>query len=489
MESFSFTDPKVLQTLIHAKQRGTEFMGSATSDFQSHPYLSDSAGKSLPRSDWEMQVHRLARNKSSKILGKQNISEFPQFFKKKELYIKRCAEIGENMFRLSFDFGRLCPKPGEFDSELMKEYIGILASIRDKGLEPMLTLYHWPSPTHLLKVDEDEKITAGAWEHADVLHHFRFYIKNVLHFLANKDFVGQVLREAGFNKEKREKLLEEGLVRYFVSINEPINLLLPTYVLGIFPPFKKFRFDLIRKITLKVVEAHDIAITEVRNSRLPTTRGKLKIGAAHNWTFFDGLFGSFAHYLVNSRLARKFEQGKKEADFVGLHYYFRMKLSPFGRGKKIYGDNPYFGDIHPPGIFKVLKEMGAEYPGKDIFITEFGFSDNHGLRRPYWILETVRHVIEAMEHQIPVKGMLLWTLVNNFEWNLGLHQKFGLFDENELDKPLKPSSEENIKSWEAWRAAVKAVTKPNKENLLELQRSYERARHQFKTATSIKSRQ
>ena len=140
MENFSFIDPKVLETLIAAKRRGTEFMGSATSDFQSYPYLAGETGGAGPRSDWEMQVHRLVRNKSSKILGEQDISEFPNFFEKKESYIKRCAELGENMFRLSFDFGRLCHKPGEFDVALMAEYISILATIRDRRLEPMLTL-------------------------------------------------------------------------------------------------------------------------------------------------------------------------------------------------------------------------------------------------------------------------------------------------------------------------------------------------------------
>jgi beta-glucosidase len=368
----------------------------------------------------------------------------------------------------------------------MREYIGILASIRDKGLEPMLTLYHWPTPAHLLKIDTNDNITAGAWEHIDVLTHFRFYMKNVVKYLSDKDFIREVLQKNGFSKEKQDKLVEEGLVRYFISINEPINLLLPTYVLGLFPPFKKFRFDLIKKVMNKVVEAHDIAIDEIRNSHLPAGRGPLKIGAAHNWTFFEGLFSGFSHSLINSKLARKFEEGKNETDFVGLHYYFRMKLSPFNRSRKVYGDNPYFGDVHPPGILKVLKEMNKEYPGKDIFITEFGFSDSHGLRRPFWILETMRHVIEALEQDIPVKGMLLWTLVNNFEWNLGVHQKFGLFDEGELDNPLVPSEGEGVKSWEAWQAGVNAFLNPSKDSLSRLQSVYERARHQFHTVTSKK---
>ena len=150
-----------------------------------------------------------------------------------------------------------------------------------------------------------------------------------------------------------------------------------------------------------------------------------------------------------------------------------------GGRHKIYGDNPYFGDMHPPGIFHILKEINSEYPQKDIFITEFGFSDSTGERRPYWILETVRHVIEAMEHGIPVKGMLLWTLVNNFEWNLGLSQKFGLFDEHELQKPLHPSPAGSIKGWEAWKSAVLAITDPNHENLQKLQAAYITAQNQF----------
>ncbi len=481
MAEFSFTDPKVLETLLAARRRGTEFMGSATSDFQSHPRLHRNRRETRAVSDWEREVARAVGGKTSKILGPQSPDEFPRFFDKKELYIRRSADLGENMFRLSFDFGKLCPAPGVFNKRLMEEYVQILALIRDRGEEPMITLYHWPTPAHLLVTDKEDRILAGAWEHHDVLHHFRFYIKSIIGFLSDNHKVNAALTSAGFNKEKREKFLGDGLVRYFISINEPINLLLPTYLLGIFPPFKKGRIDLVRGVLSKLIEAHDAAVSEIKESKLASVRGKIQVGAAHNWTFFDGLFGKVAHAIVNTKLARKFEREARETDFVGLHYYFRMKLALFGKGGRFYSDNPYFGDIHPPGIEKVLKEMHAEYPHKNIFITEFGFSDRGGKRRPYWILETVRHVIAALEHEIPMKGMLLWTLVNNFEWNLGMDQKFGLFGENELAVPLVPTplGAGTIKSWEAWQAAVRAVTQPTPRHLRELQLCYETAKAQF----------
>jgi len=478
-KDFDFSAPEVLETLKRAKENGTEFIGTATSDFQSHPYFKDEQGNPQISSDWEFEVHKVIKNEPSNIIGYQNVSAFPQLFTNKELYIKRSAELGDNMFRLSFDFGRLCPKPGQFNVTLMQEYVGMLALIRDQGMEPMVTLYHWPTPMHLLKIDRHDNIIAGAWEHQDSIHHFRFYVERIISFLSDKDKLREALNKAGFSQDKQDKLIGDGLVRYFVSVNEPINLLLPTYILGLFPPFRKGRLDLIPKVLANIVGAHDIAIDTIKTSRLETIRGLPKVGAAHSWPYFEGLLSSVAHSFINSHLAKMFEQVHKYTDFIGLNYYFRMKLSLFGKNNRIYGDNPYFGDIHPPGIYHMLKEMSADYPGKEIFITEFGFSDNNDIRRPYWIMETVRHVIEALQHNIPVKGMLLWTLVNNFEWNLGVNQKFGLFSEGDLTERLTPSNGEVIRSWEAWQTTVVAITQASENNLLKLQHAYLKAKHQF----------
>lgn len=469
---FNFSSEKVRKTLESAVRRGTEFVGTATSDFQSHPHRYDGNGNRKISSDWEREAARMAEKQH------HDPSEFPRFFEKKELYIRRSAELGQNMFRLSFDFGRLCPAPGVFDEASMAEYVELLALIRASGQEPMVTLYHWPTPTHLLEIDKNEKILAGAWEHRDVVRHFHFYVKCVVDFLSNKDVLNAILEKAGHSVEMRERLLAEGLVRYFVSVNEPINLLLPTYVLGLFPPFKRGRFDLLNKVLSKVVEAHDVTIAELK-SHLMVPRGGVKVGVAHNWVFFKGLLGKIPHFLANVHVARKFERDGKDTDFIGLQYYFRTDLSIVKREKKIYGDNPYFGDIHPPGIFQVLRSMHTEYPHKDIFITEFGFSEKTDARRPFWILETFRHVIEAMERGIPVKGMLLWTLVDNFEWNLGLGQKFGLFNERELDRPLAHSEGNTVRSWEVWQAVAHVLRNPSVENLTLLSAYYERAWHQF----------
>lgn len=479
-KKFDFTADEVLETL-RSKNNESIKIGTAMSDFQQEPFVYDDKGEPIILSDWELNVYNKVKGGQTSIKSEQNPENFPKFLPNKKLYIERSQEINQNMFRFSLDFARLCPKEGEFNSELMAEYVRTLGLIRAHGQEPMLAVYHWPMPKYLLKLDNDGDVKSGAWENPDVAKHFRFYVENVVKFLADETKVKNALSAEGFDKNFQDKFVSEGLVRYFLSINEPINIILPTYMVGIFPPFKHGRADLIKKVLEKLVEAHDIARDQIKENIASTEKGEAQVGIGHNWTYFDGALGKISHYLANKKLTEAFERGGKHTDFLGLQYYFRFTMPQLSRSGRTYGDNPYFGDIYPQGIYENLKKMNAEYPNKEIFITEFGFSDKDDKRRPYWILETVRYVIEALKQGIPIKGMLLWSLVNNFEWDMGMEQKFGIFDESELKKPLNSlsSNKGGVRGWESWRAVAKAIANPSIESLKELQNYYEVAKQQF----------
>jgi len=68
---------------------------------------------------------------------------------------------------------------------------------------------------------------------------------------------------------------------------------------------------------------------------------------------------------------------------------------------------------------------------KPIYITENGIEDSQDTLRPGYIIEHLKKVWKATNYLIPIKGYFYWTLVDNFEWERGWTQRFGLWG---LDK-------------------------------------------------------
>jgi beta-glucosidase len=478
---FSFTAPETLPVLLAAqKGRRLSYIGSATSHFQAEPLLYDTQGSPLVLSDWEYEVTRRLKGQPSGI-PHADVTNLPRFLANKTQYLHRSAALSENMFRFSLDFGRLCPKAGEFNYPLMAEYMRALALIKAQGQEPFLTLHHFTMPRYLIKTDRNGSITAGGWEHPDVIRHFRFFISNVVAFLYQEPRIRPILEQLQLGREIQDRILHEGLVRYVMTINEPAVTLFNGYLGGTMPPYKRTGVFALRRVLSRLVEAHDLALNELKQASV-TRQAPAQVCIGHNWQYFDGIIGRLADEFQREWTA-SFERDGQHSDFLSLHYYFRQTI-PLGsreQRQRDYGDQPSFGDIYPQGILKVLELMHSSYPSKQILIGEIGFSDQHDRRRPYWILETIRYIIDAVGHGLPVRGVLLWSLVNNFEWEYGMSQKFGLFGEDELSG-LPIQSSNGIKSWEAWQAVTKAILAPSPERLKELQRTYELAYKQYKGA-------
>ena len=207
--------------------RQLEYVGSATSLFQAEPLLYDEAGRPHTHSDWEFELARQVQGHPCGIPD-ADTRALPQFLTRKELYIRRAAELSENMVRLSLEFGRLCPGPGQFNEPLMKEYVKTLALIRMSGQEPFVTLQHFTMPKFLIEYDREGIIKTGAWEHRDALQHFRFYAQNVVRFLADSSTLRGILAELNLSVDQQDRILSHGLVRYFMPINEPVGARLKT---------------------------------------------------------------------------------------------------------------------------------------------------------------------------------------------------------------------------------------------------------------------
>lgn len=95
-------------------------------------------------------------------------------------------------------------------------------------------------------------------------------------------------------------------------------------------------------------------------------------------------------------------------------------------------------DMTPTSLFGVLAETAARFK-QPLIITEHGTSDGHedDRRRREMLLGGLWGVQKALDLKIDVKGYIHWTLMDNFEWNSGYTQHFGLYNVNRKTQERK----------------------------------------------------
>ncbi len=424
-----------------------EHIGVASSDWQLNPVI----GEGDDASDW-------GREYLYGHCGDDSVDKLPRFDQNYDKVIRRVKEVNGNTFRVSIDFARLCPSEGVFNEDLMNHYIRVLAKCHFYGIKPMVTLNHWTLPASFGKYDGD-KIVDGPLEHPGIVKHFEFYVNHVADFLFDPSKIRNAIKDEGYDDEFVEFLCDDKtLVQWFISLNEPINMIVTPYIVGEFPPYKKGRIDKYFKFIGKLREMHRISYEVMHNVALTRRNIDVKVGIAHQ------VMDNYVP-LFNWGLLERMEDGSM-SDFLGLQYYFKIRLALASGGKfSISGNNPCyqcdhpeFGAIYPEGMYNILKKTSSLYPSKELIVTEMGFADASDYKRPYWILDTVYHLLRAKREGVNVTGALLWSIIDNFEWRKGMSMKFGIFDKDGNRKIGDNGS--YISSRMVWGMVSKHLTNP-----------------------------
>ena len=76
-----------------------------------------------------------------------------------------------------------------------------------------------------------------------------------------------------------------------------------------------------------------------------------------------------------------------------------------------------------------------------MLITENGVEDPDDRLRPRYIIEHLHQVWRAVNFNWPVKGYFHWSLVDNFEWERGWTQRFGLWGLDVADPGAHPPAQ------------------------------------------------
>jgi beta-glucosidase len=124
-------------------------------------------------------------------------------------------------------------------------------------------------------------------------------------------------------------------------------------------------------------------------------------------------------------------------DFFGVNYYTREQVSfDLRRPGELFGRRsfPKGADLcdsafianDPEGLFQTLR--WANRFKLPIIITENGVNDASDRLRPRYLIQHLHQAWRAVNFNFPVKGYFHWTLVDNFEWERGWGQRYGLWE-------------------------------------------------------------
>jgi beta-glucosidase len=328
------------------------------------------------------------------------------------------AELGTNAHRLSLEWSRIEPEPSVFDQEAIERYREILQYCRKLGLEPMVTLHHFSNPLWLVE--------KGDFNSDIVIDYFQRYVDKVVTELGD-------------------------LVPKWITINEPITYAVLRYLTREFPRPSRYGYGALHEAIHNLLRCHAAAYHTIKDihphSLVGTANnmqifeappdGKMldrwwagKVSRLYNDAWPDALHtGRFRGLLGSKRikdLAGTF-------DFTGVNYYtrFYVRFPPTdGFVEREWGpeatvSDGNYGEVYPYGLYRIIDRVWKRY-GKPVYITENGVPDQADRIRPGFIIDHLRQVWHAISFNYPVMGYYHWSLVDNFEWDRGWTQRFGL---------------------------------------------------------------
>ncbi|BBL79477.1 beta-glucosidase [Rubrobacter xylanophilus] len=362
------------------------------------------------------------------------------------------AEIGLKAYRFSVAWPRVQPEgSGPANQKGLDFYRRLVAGLRERSIEPMLTLYHWDLPQAL----EDR----GGWTSRQTSERFAEYAALVYEALSDS-------------------------VSYWITLNEPWVAAWMGYGLGVHAPGHR-NSEKALSATHHLLLGHALALEAMRSSgngnRLGVTLNLSPVRAASaetadaeaarrvdgnaNRLYLDPLFrGSYPqdvleHYRNTSDFSfvREGDLQRIAApiDFLGVNYYMCHTIrAEAGGGARELPIGMRFSDlgaetvlpegvrttamgwpVEPDGLTEILVRVKEEYRDLPVFVTENGcaiydYVDPEGevndFERVSYLREHFRAAQAAIERGVDLRGYMVWSLLDNFEWAEGYSKRFGL---------------------------------------------------------------
>ena len=414
--------------------------GAATSAYQIEGSpLADGAGPSI----W----HRYSHN-PGRIANGETGDLACDHYRRVSQDLDLMGRLGLKAYRFSIAWGRVLPEGrGPVCSAGLDFYERLVDGLLERGIQPMVTLYHWDLPAAL----QDR----GGWLSPDSPSWFADYAALLFRTLGDR-------------------------VPLWVTLNEPWVVTVLGHLTGDHAPGHQDLFEAPR-VAHHLLLAHAEAVGAYR----AIARGRIGIAVnlepqypatpadavaasrrdvfVNRW-FLDPLFlGTYPHELESifgsawpDPPERELQRIRSPGDFLGVNYYSRglvrsdPSAHPLGAARIVPEGAPLTAmdwEIYPGGLTEILLWLKNRYGDLPLYITENGAAfDDPGpvdgevpdADRVAYLRAHLLAARDAVAQGVDLRGYFVWSLLDNFEWALGYGKRFGLYQVDPLTRNRTP---------------------------------------------------
>lgn len=365
-------------------------------------------------------------------------------------YIKNA---GMNAYRFTIEWARVEPEEGVYDDNALKHYDEVLRACEERGILPIVTLHHFSSPAWLIR--------KGGWKDEAVISFFARYCQKIAQTYGNRLSYVCTINEANMGMQLQKMIEEHMGAAQAAGSDSDVSAKAgsdgPQVGMNTENPFEVMMLSMQEsvqafgrpdvntyldgrtmeqeKLVMRVHQAARKAIKEV----LP----EAKVGLTLSLFDIQALPGGeeIAERLWYEDFGFYFDY-MQEDDFIGIQNYTRKVIGPEGAvpcaADARLTDAGY--EFYPEAIGNVVRRVAGLWD-KELVVTENGISTRDDSERQEFICTAMRGIRACLADGIKLKGYCHWSLLDNFEWQLGYAQQFGLIrvDRDTMKREVKQS--------------------------------------------------
>jgi beta-glucosidase len=386
--------------------------------------------------------------------------------------VELVEDLNVDSYRFSIEWARIEPERDRIDEAALDHYSRQIDALIAKGIRPMITIHHFsnpvwvdnprdpdcangPSDTNLCGLDHPEGgplVVEEMAEHARLLAE-RFGDRVDEWVTLNEPMVYMMFAHAfGAGPPGKAAFVDGFSTRFVPAVRQYINAHVAMYrAIKQADRHDADRDGLRASVGLTVSTKQYVA---ARDGEVSTEPRDIAARDRFRWffelNFIESLWRGSFDADFDGTADERHPEWKGTLDWLGIQLYDRTSVSDPGPTPgpttvphinvdvcaappchRLLDPTYFVPDMgyesDPQGLYPVLKDFAARYPGLPLLVTESGIASDSGKRRAEFTVRALEQIDRARSEGVDVRGYYHWSLMDNFEWLHGYGPRFGLY--------------------------------------------------------------